>query len=253
MKMWNNLKMDLYRMVRQKSLYISIGLLIVAFFWMLNAEGLVNNTTFASFDRTKNSVLDFLYFFPKSMFFQLAVLIFSALFFNEEYSSGFVKNIYPVQSKLTLLLEKWIMSIIIILVFTLSCTILSGIELAVHKVSLSGFSIGNYAIYILMNTLLLSAVSCFIMMVNHLVRSKVVTILTAVGYSFTIFFMLNTALCIILPEAVQYVEYTLYYVIGNLNTVPELSAYGKATALAISSGILYNGISYLVLKQKDLA
>ena len=85
--MWNNLKMDLYRMVRQKSFYIAMVIMLLLYFWMTNAAGLQNNTPFASFYADKNTLVDFLYYFPKSAFYAVAVLVFLSLFFCEEYLS----------------------------------------------------------------------------------------------------------------------------------------------------------------------
>ena len=45
--MWNNLKMDLYRMVRQKSFYISMTVMLLLYLWLTTAVGLQNNTPFA--------------------------------------------------------------------------------------------------------------------------------------------------------------------------------------------------------------
>lgn len=251
--MLNSIKMDLYRVLHTKSFYISIVLLLLAFIWMINGEGLVSNTAYASFHRTQDTLYDFLYYFPKSMFFQMAILIFLALFCNEEYNSGFMKNIYPIQSKCGILIERWILSIVMILLFTLICIVVVGIEIAITQPAVNDFSFSSYIIYILMNTFVFSAVCAFVIMIIHLTRNKVVGILVAVGFSFSIIFMLNTAIAMLLPEELPYVEYTLYYMIGNLAKTPDVSTYGKAAAVAISSGILYNIISYLILKKKDLA
>ena len=107
--MWNNLKMDLYRMVRQKSFYISMTVMLLLYLWLTTAVGLQNNTPFATFHQGKDTLVDFLYYFPKSSFYQIAVLIFLSLFFCEEYASGFVKNIYPMMHrKELLLLERFV-------------------------------------------------------------------------------------------------------------------------------------------------
>ena len=68
--MWNNLKMDLYRMVRQKSFYISMTVMLLLYLWLTTAVGLQNNTPFATFHQGKDTLVDFLYYFPKSSFYE---------------------------------------------------------------------------------------------------------------------------------------------------------------------------------------
>lgn len=254
MKMLNNLKMDLYRMVRQKSFYISMGLMLLFYFWLLNAEGIRNDTLFATFDYQKNTIVDFLYYFPKSTFYMIACLVFTSLFVHEEYASGFVKNIYPMQQKKwKLLIERWIFSILVCLIFWMSVVVLAAITNLWHQDSFVNFSYLGYLGYAMMEILLLSAVSAFMMMLNHITKSKVLTVLCSVCFGGMVIFMLHMGLSLMLPENMQYHEATLYYISGNLPYEWEWEAYGKALLVAISSTILYNGISYFVLKKKDIA
>ena len=140
--MWNNLKMDLYRMVRQKSFYISMTVMLLLYLWLTTAVGLQNNTPFATFHQGKDTLVDFLYYFPKSSFYQIAVLIFLSLFFCEEYASGFVKNIYPMMHrKELLLLERFVFSFITAFIYWAVIIVMVVVENLWQQDSFASFSI----------------------------------------------------------------------------------------------------------------
>ena len=146
--MWNNLKMDLYRMVRQKSFYISMIIMLLLYFWMSNASGLQSNTPFASFYADRDTMVDFLYYFPKSAFYTIAVLVFLSLFFSEEYSSGFVKNIYPmIHHKELLLLERFLFSFVAAFVYWIAVIILVAVENIWHQDSFAAFELVSFLSY----------------------------------------------------------------------------------------------------------
>ena len=77
----NYLKLDMYRMVRQKSFYVCTAMLLILF-----------NTS-------NHAMNNFLYYFPKALLLPFSVLLFMALFINEEITSGFIKHIYPLYQK----------------------------------------------------------------------------------------------------------------------------------------------------------
>ena len=100
-------------MVRQKSFYISMTVMLLLYLWLTTAVGCRTIHRLRPFIRERITLVDFLYYFPKSSFYQIAVLIFLSLFFCEEYASGFVKNIYPMMHrKELLLLERFVFSFI---------------------------------------------------------------------------------------------------------------------------------------------
>lgn len=67
--MLNLIKADVYRMLHQKSFYITLGLEVVFYFMILWADGFQSNTAYAMFDRHVNSIVDFFYYVPKSSVF----------------------------------------------------------------------------------------------------------------------------------------------------------------------------------------
>lgn len=252
--MLNNLKMDVYRMTRQKSFYVALGVLLFLFAWMLCSTGTRSDTMFASFNRKDHSTMDFLYYFPKSTIFIIGVMVFLSLFSSEEYDSGFVKNFYPLQQKKwKLLLEKWIFSFLVYAIYWVAIVGLSLlINVWVQDPFLS-FSVKDYLLFSLMQAILLGAAGSFVSMVTHCFQNKIASVMIAVAYGGAIFFVLHTGICELLPQELSYYEQTLYYISGTLPYTFDAEVYGKAFAIAISSTILYNGISYIILKKKDIA
>lgn len=249
--MWSNLKMDLYRMVRQKSFYIAMIIMLLLYFWMTNAAGLQNNTPFATFYADKNTLVDFLYYFPKSAFYTIAVLIFLSLFFCEEYSSGFVKNIYPmVHHKELLLLERFLFSFITAFIYWAAIVAMVVVENLWHQDSFASFSILQFICYSLMQMLILTVIASFLNLLIHATGSKVIAILVAVGYGSMTAFMLHAGIMSLLK--VDYSDYILYAISGKLSSTWDALLYSRAAMVAITSGILYNIGSYVLLRKKDL-
>ena len=93
----NYLKMDMYRMVRQKSFYVCTAMLLILF-----------NTS-------NHAMNNFLYYFPKALLLPFSVLLFMALFINEEITSGFIKHIYPLyQKKWQMLAERFLFTCVVL-------------------------------------------------------------------------------------------------------------------------------------------
>ena len=236
--MWNNLKMDLYRMVRQKSFYISMTVMLLLYLWLTTAVGLQNNTPFATFHQGKDTLVDFLYYFPKSSFYQIAVLIFLSLFFCEEYASGFVKNIYPMMHrKELLLLERFVFSFITAFIYWAVILVMVVVENLWQQDSL-------------MQMLILTVIASFLNMLIHATGSKVLAILVSVGYGSMTVFMLHAGIMSLLK--VEYTDYILYAISGQLPYSWDAVFYSRAAMVAITSAILYNIGSYVLLRKKDL-
>lgn len=245
--------MDFYRMVHQKSFYITMSILLFLFAWHLCAD-IRSSVIFAQFDHRYNTVVDFLYYFPKSVFFLIGTLVYLALFAHEEYTSGFVKYMYPLQQKKwMILLEKWIFSLLVYFCFWACSLILTLFINLFLKDPLIGFSLMDYMAYSVTQAILLTAVVSFLMLLNHSFQSKIATTLVACAYGSYTIFALHAGIHMLLPEGISYLEYTLSYISGTLPTTWDASVYSSAFAIAFSSTILYNGISYLVLKKKDIA
>lgn len=229
----NNLKMDLYRMVRQKSFYACLTILLILF-----------NTA-------NKSAADFLYFFPNVILLPLAVLLFLALFVNEEMTSGFIKHVYPLyQKKWVMLIERWLFTCVVYLCMWLVVVCLTLILVLFHFYPLGELSLLNYGAYSLMQMLVVSGVGSLVVMLNYIVRSNVITILYVLGYAFSILYAMHAYLS---NFFIPYYQYTLYHISISLPINFEPIAYGKALCIIISSTLLYNAISYFVLKKRDIA
>ena len=249
--MWNNLKMDLYRMVRQKSFYISMTVMLLLYLWLTTAVGVQNNTPFATFHQGKDTLVDFLYYFPKSSFYQIAVLIFLSLFFCEEYASGFVKNIYPMMHrKELLLLERFVFSFITAFIYWAVIIVMVVVENLWQQDSFASFSILQFICYSLMQMLILTVIASFLNMLIHATGSKVLAILVSVGYGSMTVFMLHAGIMSLLK--VEYTDYILYAISGQLPYSWDAVFYSRAAMVAITSAILYNIGSYVLLRKKDL-
>ena len=249
--MWNNLKMDLYRMVRQKSFYIAMVIMLLLYFWMTNAAGLQNNTPFASFYADKNTLVDFLYYFPKSAFYAVAVLVFLSLFFCEEYASGFVKKIYPsIHRKELLLLERFVFSFITAFIYWIAIIVMVAVENLWQQDSFATFNILQFIGYSLMQMLILTVIASFLNLLIHATGSKVLAILVSVGYGSMTIFMLHAGIMSLLN--VDYTDYILYAISGQLPVEWDALFYSRAAMVAITSAILYNVGSYILLRKKDL-
>lgn len=243
--------MDLYRMVRQKSFYISMTVMLLLYLWLTTAVGLQNNTPFATFHQGKDTLVDFLYYFPKSSFYQIAVLIFLSLFFCEEYASGFVKNIYPMMHrKELLLLERFVFSFITAFIYWAVIIVMVVVENLWQQDSFASFSILQFICYSLMQMLILTVIASFLNMLIHATGSKVLAILVSVGYGSMTVFMLHAGIMSLLK--VEYTDYILYAISGQLPYSWDAVFYSRAAMVAITSAILYNIGSYVLLRKKDL-
>lgn len=253
--MWNSLKSDLYRMLHTKAFYITLGILVLAYLFIFKDMGVMSNTNFASFYRTENTFTDFLYYLPKSMIFQMATLIFLGVFLSDEYNSGFHKNVYPVQTKKwKLVIARFILFFIITAFFiatiSLMCFIIQLFDPS--RIAYGSFELFPYLLFIVLQILFMAAASSIMSMLVHLSGSKVVAVLFAVGYSMIIYIILFGISMMLFNNDIL-VAYTLYQNSGVLPEVFSWSGYQEPILVLCISIILYNGISYLLLKKKDIA
>ena len=229
----NYLKMDMYRMVRQKSFYVCTAMLLILF-----------NTS-------NHAMNNFLYYFPKALLLPFSVLLFMALFINEEITSGFIKHIYPLyQKKWQMLAERFLFTCVVYLSMWLFVVIIALILGVLNIFTMSAFSVFDYLAYIVTQMLVIAAVSSFVTMLYMLTRSHVITVLYVIGYSFSIFYALHMYLS---DAFISYYEYTLYHIGITLPKPFDMLTYGKSLLIIITSAFLYNGITLLILKKRDIA
>ena len=195
--------------------------------------------------------MDFLYYFPKSAFYAVAVLVFLSLFFCEEYASGFVKNIYPsIHRKELLLLERFVFSFITAFIYWIAIIVMVAVENLWQQDSFATFNILQFIGYSLMQMLILTVIASFLNLLIHATGSKVLAILVSVGYGSMTIFMLHAGIMSLLN--VDYTDYILYAISGQLPVEWDALFYSRAAMVAITSAILYNVGSYILLRKKDL-
>lgn len=255
MSMLNNLRSDVYRLCKGKSLYVSMGILCVLFYFMQLSGGVSSHTPLASYNATSGSLLDFMYYFPKSMFFTLAVTIILALFRGEEFSSGYIKNIYTkYESRTTLLLSRLVMNILVWLILWSVVTLMIVLMnlCMLHDPALSTINIFDYGMYCIVQMLILSAAIAFIDFTIYLFRNKTFAVVIAIAYASSLIYMLLSLLNMYLPNEMDFLSFTLTQASGTLPMQFDIAIHGKAFLLALSSFILYTIGSHILLKKKDL-
>lgn len=252
--MWNNLKSDLYRMIHMRAFYVTLVICFIINLIMLFTSGISLNSPFASFMSNKNTLIDYLYYTIKSPTYLVLIFVFLSIFHNDEYTKGFVKNTMPIiHNKAILVIERYIFNIIAIVILWVCSLAPVVIKEMISPLSTGGiFQIGDYLIYIVVEILAACTVASFIMMLNHLTRSKVILIVYACFYSMFILYMIETSLAVALLDDASIMENCMYALSGSLAHSFSWNDYSTTIYLIIIYTLLYNGISYLILKKKDI-
>ena len=154
------------------------------------------------FNTSNHAINNFLYYFPKALLLPFSVLLFMALFINEEITSGFIKHIYPLyQKKWQMLAERFLFTCFVYLSMCLFVVIIALVLGVLNIFTMNAFSVFDYLAYIVMQMLVIAAVSSFVTMLYMLTRSHVITVLSVIGYSFSIFYALHLYLyCLFYPS-----------------------------------------------------
>lgn len=252
--MWNNLRSDLYRVLHMRAFYISIAIGLFVNFILLTSTGITINSNFSTFSIESNTFSDFLFYLAKSPTFQLIVLVFLCIFHNDEYDKGFAKNIMPIiYKKSTLVLERYLLCVIVVIMIWLAIMIpCIVIQLILTTCPYTSFNIMDLVIYNLVQILLLSAFASLLMMLNHLTRSKILIIVLATTFGALILYMGLASLCIWLLGNHDLMQYSIYELMGTLPFKFSWETHQTTFLVLIGTTLLYNGISYLILKKKDI-
>lgn len=250
--MWNNLKSDVYRTLHTKSFYIMLFLMVGFYMLTLGSNGFSTSTNYAHFSRDINTFGEYLYFLPKSYLFVMMSLLYLGIFAVDEYMAGFTKNTYPLQvNKWKQVMERYLFSIVIIALFY---AVLLGSSLLlqlVYPLELGSFDVGTYPVFVILQIMSIAAAACFTMLLSHLFRSKVAVVLFAIVFGF-ILNALMMMLCYLLLDSLELLQLTMYVKSGTLPYVFAGKEYGELALVVLGNTLLYNGISYYILKKKDL-
>lgn len=249
--MWNMLKSDLYRITHTMSFKVTMVLFIIIMTMLYMDWGVQSNMLFASYDASKDSFADFLYFFPKTAVFQMFCFIYLCVFVGEEYQSGYTKNIYPYfQNKWKLAGSKYFTFILIYLLFSIAIIILTlGLTFVAGR-EIGDISFVNYLAYFIVQIFTNSVIGLFFILSLHLFRSKTASIMLVIAYTMMVFWGIHYLIFDL--TGINYLEYTIYYLNGNLPNIFDADIYGKTLLVVAVMTILCLSANYLVLKKKDL-
>lgn len=256
--MWNNFKSDIYRITHMKAFYITLSVAVGVNLMLLVTSGFHIGSFFAEFSRSSDSYTDFLYYVVKAPTFMLAVTIFLCVFYNDEYDKGYAKNIMPIMNKKgALVVERYLICVLVALMLAVAIIVSSAVlvllipSVFVHH---EAFDIVQYAIFAFTQILLISAFTSCLVFLNHITRSRILIILLASFFSASILYMLEGSFCemIFEYENADILKYTIYETIGTLPKEFTWDGYKIAFFVLIGNTLLYNGLSYIVLKKKDI-
>ena len=114
------LRSDLYRILHIRSFKIGVFIMsIMTICLTMPSVNVMSNTAFANYDAQIGNFAEYLYYFPKSAIFMIIVMLMYVIYLNEEYTSGFIKNVYPYQTdKLKLSISRLLIFVIYYIVFS---------------------------------------------------------------------------------------------------------------------------------------
>ena len=246
------LRSDLYRILHIRSFKIGVFIMsIMTICLTMPSVNVMSNTAFANYDAQIGNFAEYLYYFPKSAIFMIIVMLMYVIYLNEEYTSGFIKNVYPYQTdKLKLSISRLLIFVISrLLIFVIYYIVFSFINIIFSLITV-GFiqgrfgtiSIIDYIIYYVIQLLLATAVGSFLELFIHLSKKNIVSTILIFLYTFGILFGMvyiffqewfNLS---VYENAIYYLSGTLPYRISDvyLNTM---------------IGVLLNMV---ILKKKDL-
>ena len=126
--MLNMLRSDLYRILHIRSFKIGVFIMsIITICLTMPSVNVMSNTAFANYDAQIGNFVEYLYYFPKSAIFMIIVMLMYVIYLNEEYTSGFIKNVYPyLTDKLKLSISRLLIFVIYYIVFSFINIIFSG-------------------------------------------------------------------------------------------------------------------------------
>lgn len=250
--MLNMLRSDLYRILHIRSFKIGVFIMsIMTICLTMPSVNVMSNTAFANYDAQIGDFAEYLYYFPKSAIFMIIVMLMYVIYLNEEYTSGFIKNVYPyLTDKLKLSISRLLIFVIYYIVFSFINIIFSLITVGFIQGRFGTISIIDYIIYYVIQLLLATAVGSFLELFIHLSKKNIVSTILIFLYTFGVLFGMvyiffqewfNLS---VYENAIYYLSGTLPYRISDvyLNTM-------IVGIFALGIGVLLNMV---ILKKKDL-
>ena len=256
--MTNLIKMDLYRLIKMRGLYIV--LLISTIMQYLMTRGMTIMFTIGA-DVTDTPVLDSDYQLSNIMqtvmgggFFQLFVGIIVILFLTKDMHTGFIKSyIGQLKSRLQYIFSKLICCAIFLLAYYVLIVVLECLLLAICT---DGYEFGDVAelLQIMgMYYLLQFALICVFLMFSVLIRSHAGSIMLTVVTSLGFASMITSILMIFSYKYDWDIDFDKYLITQQMVQLGEYGIdAGEMVPLALVYIILSLLISCLVFRKKDL-
>lgn len=250
--MLNMLRSDLYRVLHIRSFKISVLIMLVTTICLtMPSVHVMSNTAFANYDAQTGTFAQYLFYFPKSALFLIIVMLMYVIYLNEEYASGFIKNIYPyMPNKLKLSISRLLIFVICYIMFSIINVVVSLITVGFIQGRFGTISILDYIVYYLIQLLLTTAVCSLLQLFIHLSKKNILSIILIFLYTFGILFGM---VYIFFQEwfNLSVYEYAIYYLSGTLPyqiSSTYLTSMGIGI-VALAIGVLLNMV---ILKKKDL-
>ena len=172
--MLNMLRSDLYRILHIRSFKIGVFIMsIMTICLTMPSVNVMSNTAFANYDAQIGNFAEYLYYFPKSAIFMIIVMLMYVIYLNEEYTSGFIKNVYPyLTDKLKLSISRLLIFVIYYIVFSFINIIFSLITVGFIQGRFGTISIIDYIIFIIRDSTFISDGCWIISGIVHSFKQK---------------------------------------------------------------------------------
>ncbi len=247
--MFNLIKMDLYRLFRQKSFYF-VGLTIT-FFVGITVFSLAMAIDYGMYDNLSSSGISIATVFDMTRgdsTFPMIMAIGAIIFTNADFSSGYIKNIASnVKNKMVIPLSKFIVSSLASLIYIVWMVIIITV---MSFIMFDNVSLGNATDLILGMLLYLF----FVMNMLALVIGLCMLLRNSAG-SITIL------VCIVLFAGLIYaaidylvsIDLTPYSTVGNLTKFTVDSKELPTMMLSALVGLIgYNAVGAIAMQKKDI-
>ncbi len=256
--MTNLIKMDLYRMIKMRGLYVVLIISTILQYLMTRGMtimftigGDITNTPAQASDY---QLSEFMQVVMGGGFFQLFVGIIVILFLTKDLHTGFIKSyIGQLRSRLEYIFSKLICCAIFLLAFYLLIIVLECIMLMICT---DGYELGDITELLKimgMNYLLQFALVCVFLMFSVLIRSHAGSIMLTVVTSLGFASMITSILMIFSIKYDWDIDFNKYLITQQMLELGENGIdVGEMVPLALVYIILSLLISCLVFRKKDL-
>ena len=283
--MFNILKMDLYRMVKNKATWIILlaSMLMMFASIFMTSQDLnyykSNPIAFENLQENGNevnwgiyigsvnpewcngneiSLMDLVAVNIKSKLLLMFLVVFIASFVGGEGRNGFIKNIAgQVKNRSSLIFGKFIAIGIFttIMIFTAVLSTMLGSLFFLGYINFAGIAQG--LIFLLVQVLLHIGYGMFILLLFYITRSSIATMLSGILIAAGILQVVDAILLSVFKELNSIADFSImkYLTSGNVGVLSLNSSntvYMQASIIAICAMVLMTALSSIILQRRDL-